>query len=939
MLRSLRRVRPVDWAILLPLILALVAAAPFLTRAGLPHNTDAELHVYRAAELGRSLQSGIFYPRWAPNLYLGYGYPIFNYYAPFTYYLANAFDLVPGFDIVAGTKAVFVLGLFLAALGSYELGRVVSGPKGGVLSAALFVLAPYVVLIDPHIRGDLAEHFALCLLPVTLAAHAHLLLGRGTWRSFVCSVLSLALLVFSHNLLGLVAAVILFALWVWTLAHSRLRGQVGWLGPAAFATAAALIAFFWLPALLERHAIELNVVGPGHFDFRQHFLAVGDLLRPMPVMDLGASAPKVPHTLGLAQWILALSGMGAGALMRWRRRHRQPTDLEARSMTVSRFVSLAGCGLLFLMLKESERIWELVPGMAYLQFPWRLLGPANLLLAVAAAPVATLLAQPRSTVGQMLTASVLLSVLLLALPALYPPMWNAEFGGTGPADIIFWELRTGALGTTSTGDFVPRDAAQVQMKPVASLVESYERLGPVDKVNRPALPQAAQVDVVEHSPNHDLFRVFFPEPSVLRLFTFHFPGWHAYVDDQEVPIEVAYPEGFITVRVPEGDHSVLVRFEDTWPRRLSWYVSLAGLVALVGTSIWLARSQTDSPVVGWPCLDRTDLAWLGGIVLFFMALKSGVVDPRDNWMRYTSPPSEAWAAQNQVRKRFGKQIELIGYDLPRGQVPSGQQVPLTLYWYAPAPPALNYQTFVHISRPTHVIWGQEDHLNPGGLPTKRWVPTHYVWDSYKIDILPGTPPGRYALSVGLYSLSEGWRLPVVDGEGNVIGDHALLGSIDVTRPRRQPALDDLALDAVLQARAPSAGVTLLGFQQSATTMEFPGSWQIVLFWRADRDGPDLSVRDIRLQDEDGNVAWQVPAQPGGYPFDQWRRHDVIRDPVVIGSASEAIRPATYTVSVSLWREDEAVPLIWSRQGGGRETKTGTQTWLRLGSLTVSDPSK
>ena len=68
----------------LVLALALIAAAPFLTRPGLPHHTDAELHVYRAAELGHALRGGAFYPRWAPDFYYGYGYPIFNYYAPLT---------------------------------------------------------------------------------------------------------------------------------------------------------------------------------------------------------------------------------------------------------------------------------------------------------------------------------------------------------------------------------------------------------------------------------------------------------------------------------------------------------------------------------------------------------------------------------------------------------------------------------------------------------------------------------------------------------------------------------------------------------------------------------------------------------------------------------------------------------------------------------------
>ena len=75
------RIHHIDRGLWLVVALALVAAGPFLTRPGLPRQTDAELHVYRAAELGRTLRAGAVYPRWAPDLYLGYGYPIFNYYA------------------------------------------------------------------------------------------------------------------------------------------------------------------------------------------------------------------------------------------------------------------------------------------------------------------------------------------------------------------------------------------------------------------------------------------------------------------------------------------------------------------------------------------------------------------------------------------------------------------------------------------------------------------------------------------------------------------------------------------------------------------------------------------------------------------------------------------------------------------------------------------
>ena len=480
--------------ILLVLALALVAAAPFLTRPGLPHQTDAELHVYRAAEVGHTIRGGAIYSRWAPDFYYGYGYPIFNYYTPLTYYLANLFDLLPGVSIVGGVKAVFVLGLLLASLGTYLLGRDLFGPSAGVLAAASYTFAPYVVFIDPHARGVLAEHFAICLLPLVFYAFHRLMRVGGRW-ALLGSVLTLAALLLSHNLLALVSLALLLAYWVWEILFGAGRGRAGW-GGLAFALAVAIVAFFWLPAVLERGAVRLDVIGPGHFDFREHFLSLGELLAPSRLLDLGATAPRYRFNLGLAQWLLALPALAA--LLR-------PTTPNRRILP---YFILVGLGLLFLMLPVSTPVWERVPWMEYLQFPWRLMAPANLMLALCAASGATLLPDKRWRNPAL--AAGLAAILALALPVLYPPMWPPDFGPTAPRDIIEWEQRSLALGTTSTADFMPTKAALVMVHPEASLTESYTRPGPVDRINRASLPDGARVEIVEHGPLYDRFAVYMP---------------------------------------------------------------------------------------------------------------------------------------------------------------------------------------------------------------------------------------------------------------------------------------------------------------------------------------------------------------------------------------------------------------------------------------------
>jgi hypothetical protein len=157
-----------------------------------------------------------------------------------------------------------------------------------------------------------------------------------------------------------------------------------------------------------------------------------------------------------------------------------------------------------------------------------------------------------------------------------------------------------------------------------------------------------------------------------------------------------------------------------------------------------------------------------------------------------------------------------------------------------------------------------------------------VWDEYRVQVLPGTPPGEYTLDTGLYLLFGNYRLPVLAPEGGVAGDSLRLGSVRVTRPRRPPRPDELDMATRLDARFPADGVTLLGFSQTTEKVTEPGDvLAVTLFWRADDDRPPAAGRELELIDESGGRVWQYAGEPGGYPFDGCWAGDVIRDPIVL----------------------------------------------------------
>lgn len=777
----MNRLARLDPGFLVVLAICLLAVWPFLSRASLPQETDAELHIFRVVELSYLVRGGEWYPRWAPNFYHGYGYPIFNYYAPLAYYLALPIELLPRLDAVDGVKFVFVLALLLAGLGMYGFVRDNWGRAAGYVAAAVYVYAPYVQYIDPHARGVLAESLSLGVFPLALWALDRLR-GGGTFWRWVTAVFLTAALLLSHNLMGIFFFGMLLAWAVWQTiqeiggkrqsSNSIPQPSVPNLLPIlALLFGLLLSAFFWLPVFLERNAVNLNtLIGAGdNYDFRTHFLSWGELFTYTRRLDWGATEPQFAFNLGVAQWLLG----GLGALMLLLRRARQPWQTA--------FFALSLTAVLFLMLPISTFVWERLPFLPYFQFPWRLLGAAAAALAVlAGAGVAALLAWrdwPEKAEGWLTAVAVSLP-LLLGLPLTQPPPWP-DFGPVSTLRMSLIENTGRWLGTTSTADYVP---ATVEMIPPRqeAVVSAFAANAPLDRVNRVTLPEGTTVIGEEVTPLHFRYTIEAPQRFRLRLFLFDFPGWTVRLDGELVETELGRPEGFIVVPVPAGQHVVEVRFQNTPARTLAWVISgLALLLTLIVGLRILPSTVYCSPFTVRNSqftisLDR----WVLVSVLLITAVALLILSPL-GVLHLHSMGNQVKPAQTAVYADFGRQIWLLGYDASTRQAQPGDELRVTLYWKAQAPLDINYQVFVHVLAPDGFLSAQSDKINPGDYPTRRWPLDKYVRDEHVIHLPEGLAPGHYRVVAGLWSAADGWRLPVLDADGAQLGDNYLLFTLEI----------------------------------------------------------------------------------------------------------------------------------------------------------------
>jgi hypothetical protein len=753
------------------ILLTILSSWPFIANASLPADNDAELHIYRIAEMGYSLNAGILYPRWAPDFYHGYGYPIFNYYAPLTYHLGHWLSLGRPQMAVETAKVLFIGTHMLGILGAYQLGKTFGGRGGGLLGATAFAFSPYVQFINPHVRGGLAEVVALGILPWVLWSWRKVWQGAGL-KFGVLAILSTAATLLSHNLTGLTMLGLIGGLSIW---HLAIHGHRHTLRNALLVgvTFVLLTAFFWLPFLLERQYIQLeDVTGEGHYDYRQHFVPLPELLKLLPQQDYRASAPMAPMTVGPQILILAFLGCFVVLLTRQDSLEFIRSDLA--------FFGLGALFSLWLTHRSSAWIWRHIPGFIYFQFPWRFLGPLATLLVPLVAGVGALRRGRRRTVVLAISIGVLI---LLGLPGLYPRSWQSSWEPIDRLAIIKAELADRWRGTTSTNDFVPR-TVQMIPGPEDSVLESY-RNPPIDRVNRHTLPEETSVQVIPDKPHVNRLRVSGNEAFTLRLYLFDFPGWTAYVDGQEVPIELANPEGFITVDVPAGRHEVVVRFESTPARRTGWALTVAGgILGLIGMpTLYRAVDTEEEPQ---EMKDRDPIVIPIVIIGLFLVANGLVFDPY-GWFRYTSDSGQARPAETTQYAAFGNkpddvEVKLLGYDLSHEEVKPDRTLNLTLYWMAARPMTQTYQSFVHVIGPDGELWGQSDHLNPAGYPTDRWPLDRYIRDRHQLTLQSEAPEGTYTLHVGLYLLKEDRRLNIVEAsEGNAGNAVILSQQFPVTR--------------------------------------------------------------------------------------------------------------------------------------------------------------
>ncbi len=136
-----------------------------------------------------------------------------------------------------------------------------------------------------------------------------------------------------------------------------------------------------------------------------------------------------------------------------------------------------------------------------------------------------------------------------------------------------------------------------------------------------------------------------------------------------------------------------------------------------------------------------------------------------------------------VYYRFGDELALTGYRLYRDEAQPGDALSLLLRWELLAAPEQDLVLFTQVLGDEARKLGQRDTaVACSEGPVTDWEAGDVAVGHYRIPLDAEAPAGEFPLIFGLYGREDGDRLPIFDGDGNLLGDMLNLSRITLLTP-------------------------------------------------------------------------------------------------------------------------------------------------------------
>jgi hypothetical protein len=745
--------------ILILFIFSWIAIQPF-THSKMLWTDDGTLHLYRTVVLNYSIDQGNIYPKYSSALAYGFGAPLFNYFSPASYYLPVVLHKL-GMSFINAWLWGMVIYLWIALFGAYLLVRQYTNKLGGIIAGVSYLYAPYI-LFDAVSRGTITEIASLALLPYVFFALTRLNQNYNL-RNFVYAVLAYALFIPMHTIITLHGSIIIgfYSLFLIFSKPMKTKGLGYFLGVGVLSL--LITSFFWMPALGETQYVKINAVTANlpSLNVTNHLRELGEVLTlPIPV-DPNQQQANIPITVNL---ILVSTGLLGGIWGIFKPKLLTPILI---------FWLLVFVLMIFMNLSPSTWFWQNIPFLNYTQFAWRTLGIASLALAIIAGIVFSWTIE--SLFYNRKNAFLLVCVVVLVLYSVswtYRPYFDLVANSVNDAQNH--ERDSGEVALSSYSEYLP----------IWNHSELDGNLLQEEWDNRTEIVRLQENDEVKVFEENwgeirATLKLEVSEPTSIILYWLYFPGWKAFIGDQEFSVYPQDPNGYLQIDIPAGKYELNISLLPTELQSFSNLISFIGFLFFLGFLVIAFRKRYSISNFSEPLpLATVLLGCLVGVTL--LGVKNFIIDTTNNVFHYdklSENSTESFVVKNVL---FDNGISLYGSTMPQYSE-NRNLVHFSTFWGGSLEEIESDYSIRYILKDKNgFVVSSQDNYQLGGLPTHKLLPCCYVSDESNLSIPNGTPPGQYTVELVLYDNQTQQSASFLNPQGNPIGVDFLLGTVDIS---------------------------------------------------------------------------------------------------------------------------------------------------------------
>jgi|GEM_PF-920807 len=841
----------IDYGLIIAILIPIIGILPMFGE-GLANGADAPFHAHRIFAMAELIQDGNLYPRWVSYFHMGYGYPVFNFYAPGATHIGAWIHLL-GFDVVTAYNLTNALAWMIGSVGIYWLARTFLSVRLALLACVLWVYAPSR-FYEFWWQGSIAQIVATSFIPYVFYGIIRTT-KFPTLRNSLWIAIPFALIVLSHTpttyMTAIFVALFCFLAPLPMKSFREIIRRWIYIG-CGLAISAGLSAIFLIPVFAELQYVRIAGELPDTIAFLQaRFGTFSETFSLLPLVDTTDATLVMPRTLGLVGGVLSIIGLIA--------------LLVRRKWLIAIVLCLGLVFAVFLALEQSLDLWLLIPSFRNLRFPERILRVGTVFIALLGA--SSLLLIPKRW---HLAGLVGLSALVIgqALPIMHPRDDDRVWENLSALDEIKMEAREQNWGTTAYDEYEPV-WGEVTRFDMPSDAETY--------IDHPFRIRFLESDYLvetdnisyEHLSDNQLRVEIEANDLPMRMRQFYFPGWQVTLDGEPFPIDIDERYGLIELNIPNGEHVIQLDYVGTPVQHIS---TLITVLSVLGCVILVWRSSSSVSVV-WN-RDESGLSSKTMLIMSIVLLGFAVLNTawlQDNVFRIQSPPDEPHYMQTPVHETFDDTVTLLGYSFDDDYVSSSNPLGIRLYWKIDAPTNEEYRPVVQLVNLTvSDSWAVSQPLEFEGGKLDEISPTQFMSDYHSLGLFDNVPPYVAQVMIQLERIEpdQAIKTTLPDGRDRLI----LPELIYINSPSKTyngESIDVRLGDVVT--------VNCIGLRTEAN------DYVIDLWWTVTGDIPTDYKLFVHGLNSDGDIAQQrdIFLLDSLYPTSLWRVGQTFTDSITL----------------------------------------------------------